>query len=132
MQEEIAALGAGLVEAQKYLVCWLEHSNEQMFGDPIMKLVKKGRKTNMNINEESKHMVYVYVDGWQSRLKALSEIVTDSCFATISIPMATPDIPSAPTSKVLARNASYVIAGDECQLNAEPDFTKAGPEPKCT
>lgn len=52
-QDDIAALGAGLVEYYNYLACRLERRKDQMFSGLSRKLVEEERQKKMNIYEDS-------------------------------------------------------------------------------
>lgn len=63
MQEEIAALGAGLVRDCDYLVRLLEHSNDQIFSGLMRELVKEARQAKMSTYKVLQQMVSVYEHG---------------------------------------------------------------------
>lgn len=62
MQNEIAPLGAGLVQERNNLMCRLKHSGDQMFGSLVKKLVEERRQAKINVNEKSTKTVDVNAD----------------------------------------------------------------------
>lgn len=93
MQDEIAALGVGIVKDYNYLVCLPEHSNDHMFSGVVWKPVEEGRLAKINIYKESKQTVNVYADGRQSRLNALKKVEEEAFVTPTFVVQAVSDAP---------------------------------------
>lgn len=132
MQKEITALGARLVKDYIYFEYRLEHSNDQMFDGLVEKLEEEGRQAKVNAYEESKQTANVFVDGWQSRLNAPGKVVTDLFVVPASVVQATSDALSALSFLVQVGGGSRGNAGNEFQINVEPDSLGAGHKPNST
>lgn len=160
VQEVIAALCAALVKDRNYFICSQQHTNEQMFGDPVKELAEEGRQPNLSTSEESTQTVCVdssevltlggrpssvtvtmdihcltmnvHGNGLKALFKALYRVVTDSFVRSKSIAEPASKVPPAPTPEVQPSITSYVNDHDEFQFNAKPDLSGGRPQPKST